>query len=99
MKLFLYVLGGFVAALLGAWLMTATNLNPLAMIVGAVPFAVAALGAFWMIFVAVRREKRPWPKIWLAMFVPFSSLWYYFERVRHDKHPVRVRAGVGWPER
>ena len=79
--------------------MTATNLNPFAVIVGAAPFVVAALGAFWMMYVASQREKHPWPKIWLAMFVSFSSLWYYFERVRHDKHPVRWREGVGWPER
>ncbi len=99
MKLFLWVFTGFVAYVLGAWLMSATNLNPFAVILGAAPFAVASLGALWMMYVVSQREKNPWPKIWLAMFVPFSSLWYYFERVRHDKHPVRWRKGVGWPER
>jgi hypothetical protein len=42
------------------------------------------LGGFWMIYRAIRDEKRPIPYVLLA-FVPLAFLWYYVERVR----PVR----------
>jgi hypothetical protein len=99
MKLVLWVMTGFVACVLGAWLMSGMNSNPFAQVIGAIPWVVAPVGALWMIIVASKREKHPWPKIWLALLVPFSSLWYYFEEVRHDKDPVRWREGVGWPKR
>jgi hypothetical protein len=48
---------------------------------------VATLGTFWMMYVAIHEEKPPWPMFRLA-FVPFSSLWYYFELMR----PRRLRS-------
>ena len=39
------------------------------------------LGAFWMIYRAIRYERRPVRYVALA-FVPLSFLWYYVERVR-----------------
>lgn len=58
----------------------------------AVICAVMSLGAFWMMYFSVRHEKRPLPMFLLA-FVPFASLWYYFERVRprrnaKDNRPI-----------
>jgi len=46
------------------------------------------IGAFWMIYMSLRFEKKPVPYVLLA-FVPYSFLWYYFERVR----PGIPRAG------
>lgn len=47
--------------------------------------AVATVGTFWMMYAAVRFEKNPLPFILLA-FVPFTSLWYYFERIKPAKY-------------
>jgi hypothetical protein len=44
-------------------------------------FAVPPVGAFWMMYTSIRYEKSPLPMILLA-FIPFSFLWYYFERIR-----------------
>ncbi len=48
-------------------------------------FAIPPLGAFWMMYVAIRYEERPLPMILLAVFVPFTFVWYYFARVRPGK--------------
>jgi ABC-type transport system involved in cytochrome c biogenesis permease subunit len=48
-------------------------------------FAAPAVGAFWMLYVATRKERTPLPMILLA-FVPYAFLWHYFERVRPEKH-------------
>jgi hypothetical protein len=45
-------------------------------------FGIAPLGAFWMMYMSIRYEKKPFPLLLLASFVPFTFLWYYFERVR-----------------
>ena len=50
-----------------------------------VVFAVPPFGAFWMLYMSVRHEKRPLPMILLA-FIPYTFLWYYFERVRPERH-------------
>jgi hypothetical protein len=51
-------------------------------------FAAPNLGTIWMLYVALRLEKHPFPFVLLA-FVPFASLWYYFERFRSGKHKTR----------
>jgi len=40
---------------------------------------IAAVGAFWMIWAAVRHDH-PIPKVILAAFVPFAFVWYYLKR-------------------
>ncbi len=52
-------------------------------------FCAPAAGAFWMLYVATRNERHPFPIILLA-FVPYAFLWYYFERVRIGKHKTRA---------
>ena len=42
--------------------------------------AGGALGAFWMIYMAIRHEKHPISMVLLAAFVPYSFLWYYLDR-------------------
>ncbi len=64
----------------GPWYPT----NRAEMILIATLFGLPALGGFWMLYSAVRHEKRPLPFVLLA-FVPFSFLWYYFERTRFRK--------------
>jgi len=52
-------------------------------------FSMPAMGAFWMLYVAIRNERHPLPIVLLA-FLPYTFLWYYSERVRHGKHKTRV---------
>jgi hypothetical protein len=52
-------------------------------------FSAPSVGAFWMLYVAIRNERHPLPIILLA-FLPYTFLWYYFERVRPGKHRTRV---------
>jgi hypothetical protein len=42
------------------------------------------VGAFWMMYMSIRHEKSPLPMVMLA-FIPFTFLWYYFERFRAGK--------------
>ncbi len=51
-------------------------------------FAIAPLGAFWMMYMAIRHERSPLPMIALA-FIPFTFLWFYFERVRKNKLEIK----------
>jgi hypothetical protein len=87
MKLWMWVLLGFSVTGISFWLIVVTHANPIAVVLFAAANVVATLGTFWMMWVAMREEKPPWPMFWLA-FVPFSSLWYYFDRVR----PRRLRS-------
>lgn len=50
--------------------------------------------ALWMIYQAIRYEIRPWRFILLS-FLPFSFIWYYYERYSrrrgHGRLPIVVR--------
>ena len=84
MKLLFYVVGGFVAMGAAALLITrgqAPANNPAILIAFVALFGIPPLGAFWMIYMSIRHEKNPLPIVLLA-FIPFTFLWYYFERVR-----------------
>ena len=96
MKLWAWVILGMSVAGLSFWLIVITDANPVPVTLFAVTDAVATLGAVWMMYVTLRFEKNPWPMFWLA-FVPFASLWYYFERVRHNKRLMRWRESQGRP--
>lgn len=87
MKLLFYILGGFVAMAAAALLIArgqAPEGHPVILFAFVILFAVPPLGAFWMMYMSIRYEKNPLPMIFLA-FIPFSFLWYYFERVRLGK--------------
>ena len=45
-------------------------------------FMVQPLGAVWMLYQVVRYESKLLGFILLALFVPFSFVWYYFDRTR-----------------
>ena len=81
MKLLMWLLVGFSFTGISFWLIVVTHANLIPVVVFVAANVVATLGTFWMMWVAMREEKQPWPMFWLA-FVPFLSLWYYFERVR-----------------
>jgi hypothetical protein len=87
MKLLYYVMGGFLALALALVLIAggsaAPENNPVVMAALVVLFAIAPVGAFWMMYMSIRYDKNPLPMILLA-FIPFTFLWYYFERVRHS---------------
>jgi hypothetical protein len=87
MKLWMWLLVGFSVSGISFWLIVVTHANPIPVVLFVAANVVATVGTFWMMWVAMREEKQPWPMFWLA-FVPFSSLWYYFERVR----PRRLRS-------
>ena len=91
MKLVLWVMFGIAALGLAAWVVTAPGppTGPLAFIFLVGLFGVPPLGAFWMLYQVIRHEKNPGPLMLLA-FIPFTFLWYYFERVRPGKHKTRM---------
>ena len=92
MKLVLYVVAGFAVMLLAVTLVALVHDPPtgLALFALWVLFAIPTFGAFWMMYMAVRYEREPVSLILLAIFIPFTFVWYYFERVRPRKvHPVR----------
>ena len=86
MKIFIWILFGLLVTGLAFWMITIPGVprNPLLMFLVVVVFAVPPLGAFWMLYMSVRHEKHPLPMILLA-FIPYTFLWYYFERVRPGK--------------
>ena len=85
MKLFMWILLGFVVAGLAFWtIATEGPQNPFLVFLVVVVFAVPPVGAFWMLYVAIRYEMHPLPMVFMA-FVPYAFLWYYFERVRPGK--------------
>jgi len=89
MKLWAWALGGLSIMAISFWLIVLTDANPIPLTVFVLGCVVGSAGAFWMMYVAVQQEKRPWPMIWLA-FVPFSCLWYYFDRFR-PRRSVKAR--------
>ena len=102
MKAVFCALGSFVAFALAALLLMAwgkaPDSNPFMMLVFIGVFAVAPVGAFWMMYQAIRYEKSPFPLIGLAMFIPFSFVWYYIESYRPDRErrtPERFRSDIG----
>ena len=98
MKLVFYVVGGFVIMAGAALLIArgqAPNSNPVILLAFIAMFAIPPLGAFWMMYMSIRYEKSPLPMVLLA-FIPFSFLWYYFERIRVGRvgrSPLESRAG------
>lgn len=94
MKALVYIVMG--CALLGllVWLLTLneTPQNSSVMFLIVLIFLVPAVGAFWMMYEAIRHEKHPLPMVLLA-FLPFAFLWYYVERVRQGKIYTRRAPG------
>ena len=89
MKLLLWILLGFVVAGIAFWTLVTESLqNPFLVFLVVVIFAAPSIGAFWMLYMAIRFEKHPLPFILLA-FVPYGFLGYYFERVRPKKHKTQ----------
>lgn len=90
-KFLLWVLLSFVVGGVSFWAIVTERLpNPLLVFVVVVVFALPPLGSFWTLYTAIRYEKEPLPMV-LAAMVPYSFLWYYFERVRPGKLTRTVR--------
>jgi apolipoprotein N-acyltransferase len=83
MKLVSWVVGGFASAGAAMWWISSQSPPPtiLVGVLVAVLFGAPAFGAFWMMYVAIRHERNPLPMVLLS-FIPFTFLWYYFERVK-----------------
>jgi hypothetical protein len=85
MKLLLWILLGFVVAGLAFWaIVTEGPQNPILVSLVVVVFTASPIGAFWMLYVAIRYETHPLSMVLIA-FIPYAFLWYYFERVRTGK--------------
>lgn len=54
-------------------------------------FVAPPVGTFWMMYMAIRHDARPL-QIILLSFLPYTFLWYYFERVKPRKHLSRNRS-------
>jgi hypothetical protein len=61
------------------------------------------VGFFWMIYQAVRYEYRPLRFVLIALFLPFSFIWYYFERYSSrppsNRFPISLRSRMQRPSR
>jgi hypothetical protein len=60
------------------------RLNPAFIVALGIFYSLQPLGALWMIYQCVRYERRPFPLLLVAL-VPYSFVWYYFERVKKGK--------------
>jgi hypothetical protein len=85
-KLFFWILLGLSVEGFAFWLMaTSLRQNPAVTFLSIMVFVMPPIGAFWMMYMAIRYEQRPVPLICLALFFPYCFVWYYFERVRPGK--------------
>lgn len=85
MKLLLYVALGLVLTVSAVLLLTrgpSPENHPVVLVILIALFGIAPLGAFWMMYMSIRCEKKPLAMLVLALLIPFTFLWYYFERVR-----------------
>ena len=52
-------------------------------------FMVHLASSAWMLYQAIRHESKPLPYALLGFFVPFACVWYYFERFRPRRQPLK----------
>jgi hypothetical protein len=93
MKLFLWVFLGLAITGLAFWFAISPWFprNPLAEDSIVLFFMAPSVGAFWMLYMAIRYERRPILYVALA-FIPYTFLWYYFNRVKPRRHLTRKDA-------
>lgn len=56
--------------------------NPVESNLTFIVFFVSPAGNMWMIWDCLSHDRRWTRKVWLALFVPFVFVWYYFEIYR-----------------
>lgn len=71
------------ATIIAAWVILASPgpLHGADLGLAVVVFGVHPFGALWMMYHSIRHERQPLGFVGLA-FVPYTFLWYYFDRVR-----------------
>src|SRR5437773_557837 len=73
------------------WLvLRAGRLSVLPTTLAELTIGAAILGGYWMIYDSVRYERRSWPYAVCSLIIPYSFVWYYFERVRKRSSAQRV---------
>src|SRR6266511_5867781 len=94
MKLLLGIFAGLAVVGLAFWIVAYARVpeNSPAMFASLAFFAIPPLGSLWMLYLCIRYEKHPFPMMLLA-FLPFTFIWYYFERVRPGKTGARSVTG------
>ena len=83
MGLFWAAIGCGVAGL-AFWIVTTTETippKPFPLLILFLVFGFGPVGGFWMMYMAIRYEARPFRYLLLA-FVPYYFIGYYFERIR-----------------
>lgn len=90
-RIVFWILSGLAPTGLAFYVITSAwfPVNPVTTFLAFIVFGISPIGSFWMLYVAVRNERRPLPFILLA-FLPYTFLWYYFDRVRDGKHKTRA---------
>jgi hypothetical protein len=91
MKKLLWIIPSIAMIIFAFWVVTTSveiSPTPVNLLWIGLLFGIPPLGGFWMMYTAIRYEKRPLPFLLLA-FLPFSFVGYYFERVR-GKRPFRL---------
>ncbi|HXH67913.1 MAG TPA: hypothetical protein VNI81_11990 [Candidatus Limnocylindrales bacterium] len=93
-QLFLYSIATALMVYVGLMiLLTLVTRNPLAAQIPAFLAACSVPGAVWLVYRAVRYEKRPGLYLLMAI-VPFSFIWYYFGRFKtRTSEPARPSFG------
>jgi hypothetical protein len=95
MKTILWMVVVLLVTALVFWLLTIPGVprNPFLMLLIVPIFVIPPIGAFWMLYMAIRHERQPLPMMLLAL-VPDTFLWYYFERIRFKNrgHAERSQA-------
>jgi len=87
-RLLPYIVVGFIAVIVAGFFIAAGQTympRPLMALAFVALFVIPPIGALWMMYLSIRYEQKPLPLVLLALFVPLSFLWYYFERVRLRK--------------
>lgn len=98
MKQLFWVLLGFSVTGLAFWMITMPGVrqSPPLMLLLIMVFVVPPFGSFWMMYMSIRLEAHPLKMILLA-FVPYTFVWYYFERVRPRGKRLKERVGRSLP--
>lgn len=84
MRRVLWAIPGMALTGFAFWVVTTSveiSPNPFNLLWLGLVFGIPPLGTFWMLYMAIRYEKRPLPFMLLAL-IPYFFLGYYFERVR-----------------
>ena len=65
--------------------------SPAIIVAFGILYGLHPFGALWFLYQCVRYESKPFPLLLLAL-VPYSFVWYYFERFKKRKQTSQPAA-------